>query len=342
MKTWSRLVWKVALVCASGFPVLTSSHGQAASIVVTSLGDSGAGSLRAAISNANDGDVISFAVSGTITNLTGELVIGKNLAIQGPGPGALAVSGNNSNRVFNVGGGATVSLSDLTISDGHARDGAKGTNSATPGWPGENGGGIYSSGTLVLSNCLITRCRSGGGGAGHSDPLFPSLPGSSDGGPGGNGGGIYNAGSLTLVNCRLTTNTSASGGSGGRPLSDLPGSAGGAGGNGGGIYDVGTLTVMAVRLASTTLALAALAVAAATATATLTVAVAGVAVMEVRVGRSSASAIRFSSPAHFPGTLRAQAAPAAPAAQDGAVFSCPPRAPVAPVAMAGSVGPAAL
>src|SRR5690349_6665810 len=99
-KAWSRSVRKVALVCATGFLMLTCSHGQAASIVVTSLGDSGAGSLRAAISSANNGDVISFAVTGTIRNLTGELVIDKSLAIQGPGPGALAVSGNNSGRVF--------------------------------------------------------------------------------------------------------------------------------------------------------------------------------------------------------------------------------------------------
>jgi hypothetical protein len=243
MKTRPRLVWKVALVCATGALVLTPSHGQAASIVVTSLADSGVGSFRAAIANANNGDAISFAVSGTITNLTGELVIGKNLAIQGPGPGALAVSGNNSSRVFNVGGGAIVNLSGLTISDGHARDGAKGTNSVTPGWPGEDGGGIYSLGALVVSNCVIIRCCSGAGGAGYSDPIFNSVPGSSDGGSAGNGGGIYNAGNLTLVNCTLTTNTCSSGGNGGKPWSDLPGSAGGAGGNGGGIYDAGNLTI---------------------------------------------------------------------------------------------------
>ena len=199
------------------------------------------------MANANDGDVITFAIAGTITNLTGELLIDKNLDIAGPGPNALAVSGNNSSRVFDIAGGVTVNLSGLTICNGSAGDGAASTNSATPGDPGNDGGGIYNWGTLALTNCVITRCRSGAGGAGFSNTGFPmgGTPGSSDGGPGGNGGGMYNAGTLMLVNCSLSTNAAGSGGGGGTPLiGGLPGSGGGMGGSGGGVYDVGTLTVI--------------------------------------------------------------------------------------------------
>jgi hypothetical protein len=204
------------------------------------------------MANANDGDVITFAIAGTITNLTGELLIDKNLDIAGPGPNALAVSGNNSSRVFNIAGGVTVNLSGLTICNGHAADGAAGTNSVTPGDPGNDGGGIYNWGTLALTNCVITRCRSGQGGAGFSTTGFPVgvTPGSSDGGSGGNGGGMYNAGTLMLVNCSLSTNAAGSGGSGGTPLNGgLSGSTGGLGGSGGGVYDVGTLTVIGSTLA---------------------------------------------------------------------------------------------
>ena len=104
-------------------------------------------------------------------------------------------------RVFKLAAGASVNLSGLTICNGHARDGAAGTNSMTPGWPGDHGGGIYSSGTLALTNCVITRCRSGQGGAGFATSALcpPGNAGSSDGGQGGNGGGIYNAGTLTLT-----------------------------------------------------------------------------------------------------------------------------------------------
>ena len=213
MRAQSHPAWHAVLTAVIWWLALQPLPGQAASLVVTTLANSGVGSLRAAIASANNGDVITFAIGGTITNLTGELLIGKNLNIVGPGPSNLAVSGNNASRVFNVAGGAAVNLSGLTICNGHARDGAAGTNNVTPGWPGDDGGGIYNSGTLALTNCVITRCRSGQGGAGFASPSFPtpSTP-SSNGGPGGNGGGICNAGTLALAACTLSFNTNGSGG----------------------------------------------------------------------------------------------------------------------------------
>jgi hypothetical protein len=214
MRAQSQATWHAVLTAVIWWAI-QPLQGWAASLVVTTLANSGTGSLRTAIAIANTGDVISFAVNGTITNLTGELLIGRNLDIVGPGPTNLAVSGNNASRVFNVAAGASVNLSGLTICNGHARDGAAGRNSVTPGWPGDDGGGMYNSGTLALTNCVITRCRSGQGGAGFGYEKFTSTPGCSDGGPGGNGGGIYNAGTLTLVACALSYNTNGSGGSGG-------------------------------------------------------------------------------------------------------------------------------
>jgi hypothetical protein len=40
------------------------------------------GSLRQALANANNGDTINFAVTGTISLFSGELVIGKNVTIR--------------------------------------------------------------------------------------------------------------------------------------------------------------------------------------------------------------------------------------------------------------------
>ena len=48
---------------------------------VTNLADSGAGSLRATIAAATDGDTINFAVSGAITLTSGELLINHDLTI---------------------------------------------------------------------------------------------------------------------------------------------------------------------------------------------------------------------------------------------------------------------
>ena len=250
MRAQSQLLWKAALAAGIGWSLLHALQGQAASLVVTTLANSGTGSLRAAIASANDGDVITFAISGTITSLSGELLIGKSLDIVGPGPTKLGVSGNNASRVFNIAGGASVSLTGLTICNGHAHDGAAATSSATPGSPGDDGGGIYNAGTLALTNCVITGCRSGQGGAGFTYANFIQSPGCSDGGPGGNGGGIYNAGTLTLVACTLSYSTNGSGGSGGDAMLGIcPGGAGGSGGSGAGLYDFGAATFIACTFA---------------------------------------------------------------------------------------------
>ena len=61
----------------------TQTH--AATITVTNTNDNGPGSLRRALTIANDGDTINFAVTGTITLTSGGLPVSKNLAIVGPG-----------------------------------------------------------------------------------------------------------------------------------------------------------------------------------------------------------------------------------------------------------------
>ena len=86
---------------------------QAATYTVTSLADSGAGSLRQAIAdaNANPGaDTIVLSVTGAITLTSGVLAITDSLTIQGPGAGRLAVDGNGISRVFLTSGAGT----DLT------------------------------------------------------------------------------------------------------------------------------------------------------------------------------------------------------------------------------------
>ena len=60
---------------------------QAATIPVTSLADSGDGSLRAAIATAADGDTVdATGIAGTIV-LASELNVDKSLTINGPGQG---------------------------------------------------------------------------------------------------------------------------------------------------------------------------------------------------------------------------------------------------------------
>src|SRR5208282_246292 len=84
---------------------------------VTSLADSGPGSLRQAILNANAGDTINFAVSGTITLTSGELVIDKNLNIAGPGAVNLVINAGGPSRILSVNAGS-VNLSGMTFANG--------------------------------------------------------------------------------------------------------------------------------------------------------------------------------------------------------------------------------
>ena len=77
---------------------------EAATFNVTSLADSGAGSLRDAIGQANaapGADTITFGVTGTITLASTIPILGP-LTIQGPGAASLSISGNDAVRIFSI------------------------------------------------------------------------------------------------------------------------------------------------------------------------------------------------------------------------------------------------
>ncbi|MCA9442443.1 MAG: hypothetical protein KC964_16695, partial [Candidatus Omnitrophica bacterium] len=108
-----------ALLIALGLPFAAG----AATLTVLNNGDAGADSLRDRIGAAVGGDTIEFAggVTGVIT-LSSEIVINKNLVINGPGVEVLAISGGGTNRVFNITSGPVV-IDNLTIRDGYHRGG---------------------------------------------------------------------------------------------------------------------------------------------------------------------------------------------------------------------------
>jgi len=99
------------------YAVALSVHG--ATITVTNTNDSGPGSLRQALANANNGDTINFAVTGDIA-LTGDaLQVAKNITIAGPGAEQLSISSQPFGQAaFHIVSGNTVTISGLTISVG--------------------------------------------------------------------------------------------------------------------------------------------------------------------------------------------------------------------------------
>lgn len=171
-----------SLIClAVVFAGAISVH--ANTITVTNTNDSGPGSLRQALADANDDDTINFAVTGTIGLTSGELLVDKNITIAGPGSDVLAIDGNASSRVLHIAPGTIVTISELTITNGDA------SSEAVP-----DGGGIYNDhATLTLGNCTIT-----------NNVAFRD------------GGGVNNAGAatLTLNDCVIIGNVTGNDGGG--------------------------------------------------------------------------------------------------------------------------------
>src|SRR3989442_382591 len=113
-----------------------------AGYLVNSLADSGTGSLRQAVINANNNpgeetiqlDSVLFATyPGPIAVTSGQITVSDSLVITGPGNQKALISGNNSSRILNS--SAKLNISDLSFEGG-----------ANPGVPSPgNGGIIYST-----------------------------------------------------------------------------------------------------------------------------------------------------------------------------------------------------
>jgi hypothetical protein len=193
----------------------------AATITVTNTNDSGPGSLRQALANANNGDTINFAVTGTISLISGELVIGKNVTIAGPGANRLSIDGGQelgSPYTFAVVSGKTVTISGLTITGdggGIRNDDAILTvsNCVVSGAAQQAGllnSGVIASVTIINSlfsdNSEGIYNNSGGTGAGNCTACTTIANSVVT----GNTFGVYTsnlASTVTVLNCRLTDNS---------------------------------------------------------------------------------------------------------------------------------------
>src|SRR5882757_5427318 len=134
-RTFYFMIIGVLLLCV----FVTAAH--AATITVTNTNDSGTGSLRQALTIANDGDTISFAVTGTITLTSGGLPINKNITISGPGADQLSIDGNQALLVFGVFPGRAATISGLTVRNAQS--------------------GILNAGTVTITNCELSNSYDG-------------------------------------------------------------------------------------------------------------------------------------------------------------------------------------
>ena len=201
----------LAIVALLLWTVAIRAH--ATTITVTNTNDSGPGSLRQVLTDANDGDTINFhpALNGqTITVTSAELLIDKSITISGPGPDLLTVniSGLSLVRIFHI-------MPDLTVTiDGLKIEGET--------FPNCSGGIWNDQATLTVSNCAVeNNCSDHDGGGIYSFGVLTVLGSTVTnnrllGGFDASGGGVYNrnSGSATLIvgNSTLNGNRGGNGG----------------------------------------------------------------------------------------------------------------------------------
>jgi hypothetical protein len=172
-----------ALLLSSGLPDLKA--GSAQTSVVTSAEDGEPGSLRQVINDAIPGSKITFSSSlRDMIYIRDHILVNKNLIIEGPGAGKLAISAAGLDSIFVI--AARVNISGLILEDGKPDIGISGTDGGAI-WNGgiltltdvffrdnateKLGGAIYNrkDGTLYIRNCTFLRNRNlrsiGAGGA---------------------------------------------------------------------------------------------------------------------------------------------------------------------------------
>ena len=166
---------------------------------MTDSGDSGAGTLRQAILDANassDDNMIDFdsSLSGqTITLTSGQLTIVNNGSLTVEGGGVITINGNDASRVFDINTGAHVTLDGLTMTHGKASYGGIIQNvnatltviDSTISYGRANstslpyGGGVYGnfrSTTTIIGSTLSHNVAGYGGAVGTDCPCQQGDP----------------------------------------------------------------------------------------------------------------------------------------------------------------------
>ncbi|MBN3941766.1 DUF4347 domain-containing protein [Nostoc sp. NMS9] len=205
--------------------------------VVTNTNDSGDGSLRQAILNANafaGADTITFAgvfsdaTPDIITLTSGKLTITDDITLLGTGASNLTVSGNNASGVFEISGtGTDANINGLKIANANDPFGGILLNNntslnLTQSIVSDNRGtvgGIFNKGTLSLTRSTVSSNRGSSLGGGIFNKGNLSLTNSIVSGNGAStnyssasGGGIFNIGTLSLTGSTISGNgVSASG-----------------------------------------------------------------------------------------------------------------------------------
>lgn len=167
------------LGCAAFAVALFAAPSVASAFVVTNTHDAGPGSLRQAITDAENNpgrDTVNIVATGTVTLASTLPTITQDLIVNGPAMSQFVVSGADNLQPLRIQSG-NASISSLTVTHG----------SCTGACGSTGGGGIYNAGgTVTLDRVAVTSSATTG-----------------------QGGGIYNGGTMTLSGAVVKSNTSS-------------------------------------------------------------------------------------------------------------------------------------
>ena len=151
--------------------------------------------VSAAITTVDPGGTVMIG-AGTFTE---NLVVSKNLTLDGAGRTSTILDGGGGGSVVSVGGGLSVSITELTIQNGSAA----------------TGGGISNYGALTLTDVKLANNQATifGGGIYHASTTekllitLSTLEQNQATGSGSGGGGIYTYGPVTMSDCTIDQNS---------------------------------------------------------------------------------------------------------------------------------------
>lgn len=201
-QSFKKSLFLILILLALAFSALGITPARAATFTVTNANDSGAGSLRQAITDAVAGDTITFdpSLSGATIPLTSELILDKNLTIDGSSlTSQVIISGNNSVRVFYVNESVTVIMDSLTISQGYVPS-------------GQAGSGINNWGELTVLNSTLSDNASGNGSAIENNGILTVTNSTLSNNTASSEGTIRNLGAATISNSTIFGNSAVNGG----------------------------------------------------------------------------------------------------------------------------------
>ncbi|MEE9404488.1 MAG: hypothetical protein V3V20_06315, partial [Algisphaera sp.] len=160
-----RLLTAFLLAAATGLSSV-SAHSQT---VVTSLDDSGPGTLRSVLGTAEAGDTITFSTTGTI-NLESQLVLDKAINLDA-GFGSVTLDGGSDTRILFIDAAGDIAITNINFVNGGAQGGNGGNGGFNGGGGGAGvGGAIFAkTGNITLVNTNFQNNIAIGGRGGVGD-----------------------------------------------------------------------------------------------------------------------------------------------------------------------------